>query len=89
MGSVIFLFVSLPSSSVVIIEHGVFLNTILDQFTALEKIAWLSWSPRLSIMIEEASLMSFSFDSCEKVSARLLLSALFARITSMGLLMSF
>ena len=37
----------------------------------------------------EASLMFFSFDSCEKVSARLFLSVLFARITSMGLSMSF
>ena len=71
------------------VEHSVFLNTILDQLTALEKIAWLSWSPRLSMMMVDASLMSFSSDSCEKVSARLFLSVLFARITSMGLSMSF
>ena len=36
-------------------------------------------------MVVEASLISFSSNSCEKVSARLLLSVLFARITSMGL----
>ena len=42
MGSVIFWFVSLPSSSMVIVEHGVFLNTIFVQLTALEKIACLS-----------------------------------------------
>ena len=89
MGSVIFFIVSLPFSSVVIDVHGVFLNTILDQFTALEKIAWLSWSPRISMIVVEASLMSFSSDSCEKVRARLLLSVLLARITSMGLSMSF
>ena len=89
MGSVIFLVFSLPFSSVIDVEHGVFLNTILDQLTALEKIARSSWRSRLSMMRVEASLMSFSFDSCEKVSARLFLSVLFARITSMGLLMSF
>ena len=40
------------------------------------------------MMVVEASLMSFSSDSCEKVSARLLLSVLFARITLMGLSIS-
>ena len=89
MGSVIFWIVSLPSLSMVIDVHGVFLNTILDQLTALEKIACSSWRSRLSMMRVEASLMSFSFDSCEKVSARLFLSVLFARITSMGLSKSF
>ena len=89
MGSVIFLVISLPFSLVIDVEHGVFLNTILDQLTDLEKIARSSWSPRLSMMKVEASLMSFSFNSCEKVSARLFLSVLFARITLMGLSMSF
>ena len=42
MGFVIFFVVSLPSSLMVVVEHGVFLNTILDQLTALEKIACLS-----------------------------------------------
>ena len=88
-GSVVLWIVSLPSLSVVIDVHGVFLNTILDQFIALEKIAHSSWRSRLSMMRVEASLMSFSSDSCEKVSARLFLSVLFARITSTGLLMSF
>ena len=89
MGFVIFWIVSLPSSSMAIDVHSVFLNTILDQLTALEKIASLSWSPRLLRMVVEASLISFSSDSCEKVSAILFLSVLFARITSMGLSMSF
>ena len=89
VGSVIFFVVSLPSSPVVIDVHGVFLNTILDQLIALEKIVRLSWRPRVSMISEEASLISFSSDSCEKVSARLFLSVLFARITSMGLSMSF
>ena len=89
MGSVIFLGVSSPSSLMVVVVHGVFLNTILYQLTALEKIACLSWSLRLSMIVVEVSLMSFSFDSCEKVRARLFLSVLFARITSIGLSMSF
>ena len=88
VGSVIFLFVSLSSSLIVIDVHGVFLNTIVDQFTALEKIACLSCSPRHSMMMLDASLISFSFDSCEKVSVMLLLSVLFARITLMFLLTS-
>ena len=39
---VIFVMTSVSSSLVVVVVQGVFLNTILDQLTALEKIA--HWS---------------------------------------------
>ena len=89
VGSVIFLVTSVSSPLVIVVVQGVFLKMIFDQLTALEKIASLSWSPSVSMISVEASLISFSLDSCEKVSARLLLSVLFARTTSMGLSMNF